>query len=101
MDGKALPLGFWKDLLESISEGVSFLDSFQQVSSKYPEVALIGMEGSKGQEKEADESREIFLRELVQANSDEIFIVINGRVSKNRSLTGLGCMVFKCIYNLS
>ncbi|KAG0339474.1 hypothetical protein BG000_002022 [Podila horticola] len=80
VDGKALPLGFWKDLLESISEGVSFLDSFQQVSSKYPEVALIGMEGSKGQEKEADESREIFLRELVQANNDEIFIVINGRV---------------------
>ncbi|KAG0356409.1 hypothetical protein BG005_004658 [Podila minutissima] len=80
VDGKALPLGFWKDLLEGVSQGGSFLDSFQQASSKYPEVALIGMEGSKGREKEADESRKNFLRDIVQAKDDDTFIVINGRV---------------------
>lgn len=82
VDDKALPLGFWKDLLEGISQGVSFLDSFQQASSKHPDAALIGMEGSKGQEKEADESREKFLQDAVQAKDDEIFIVVNGRVSE-------------------
>lgn len=98
VDGKALPLGFWKDLLEGISQGVSFLDSFQQAGSKHPEAALIGVEGSKGREKEADDSREKFLHDVVQVKDDEIFIVINGRVSEKWILVRIGSV--RCMYVL-
>ncbi|KAG0342660.1 hypothetical protein BG004_005623 [Podila humilis] len=80
VDGKVLPLGFWKELLEGVLHGQSFLEGFQAASSNHPEVALLGMEGSKGLEKESDEARTKFLEDIVQAKENEVFIIVNGRV---------------------
>ncbi|KAG0309294.1 hypothetical protein BGZ98_003896 [Dissophora globulifera] len=80
IDGKVLPLGFWKDLLQSIADGQSFVDSFTSSANRHPEVAMIGFEGSLGREKEADRARHEFLREIVKAKEGEVLIVANGRV---------------------
>ncbi|KAF9429568.1 hypothetical protein BGZ94_010274 [Podila epigama] len=80
VDGKALPLAFWKDLLADIAKGSTFVDSFKRASASHPEVAMIAVEGSVGTDEDANATRERFLRDTVQAKEDEIFIVINGRL---------------------
>ncbi|KAF8938350.1 hypothetical protein BGZ58_001082 [Dissophora ornata] len=80
VDGKALAIGFWKDLIQDIADGHSFADSFKKSASQHPEVAMIGIEGTKGREDESDRARHHFLRDTIKAKEGDIFIVANGRV---------------------
>ncbi|KAF9135677.1 hypothetical protein BGW39_001076 [Mortierella sp. 14UC] len=81
IDGKTLPLVFWKDLLEAIEGGASFVDGFARSVSLHPEVAaMIATEGGQGLEDESDKARITFLRDTLQAKEGEIFFVVNGRV---------------------
>ena len=83
--GKALPLGFWKLLLDRIAAGDSFIDSFKDASSLHPEIAMIGMEGSVGLEEEGDKSRRAFLRDILKMKEGDIAFVVNGRVRMHGS----------------
>ncbi|KAF9965234.1 hypothetical protein BGZ70_005207 [Mortierella alpina] len=78
--GKALPLGFWKQLLDGIADGESFVDSFKKASSLHPEIAMIGIEGSVGLEEEGDKSRRAFLRDILKTKEGNIVLVVNGRM---------------------
>ncbi|KAF9566452.1 hypothetical protein EC968_003725 [Mortierella alpina] len=78
--GKALPLGFWKQLLDGVAAGDSFTDSFKKASSLHPEIAMMGMEGSLDLEEEGDKSRRAFLRDALKMNEGDIALVVNGRV---------------------
>ncbi|KAF9986008.1 hypothetical protein BGZ75_002306 [Mortierella antarctica] len=78
--GKALPLGFWKQLLDGVVAGNSFTDSFKKASSLHPEIAVFGMEGSMGLEEEGDKSRRAFLRDILKMKEGETAFVVNGRV---------------------
>ncbi|KAG0277722.1 hypothetical protein BGZ95_005473 [Linnemannia exigua] len=81
VDGKTLPLAFWKDLLETIESGGSFVDSFTKSSNLHPEVAaMIATEGGQGIEEENDRARITFLRDTLEAQEGEIIFVVNGRV---------------------
>ncbi|KAG0354126.1 hypothetical protein BGZ54_001834 [Gamsiella multidivaricata] len=80
VDGKTLSIGFWKDLLQGIADGSSFLDSFQKSTSQHPEVAMIATEGSKGREEESNRARHQFLKTTLKAKEGQVFIVVNGRV---------------------
>lgn len=80
VDGKALPLGFWKELLQGMTKGSSFVESFQKAGSHYPEVAVIGMEGSKGTDEANKRAVHQFLRETLQAKPRDLLVVVNGRV---------------------
>lgn len=81
VDGKALPIAFWKDLLQGIADGRSFVESFKESSDQHPEVAMIVSEGRQGIEEENDRARHQFLTEILNAKAGEVFIVVNGRVS--------------------
>lgn len=80
VDGKTLPIGFWKDLLEGIESGVSFVDSFSKSAGLHPEVAMIATEGGKGLEEESHKARIAFLRDTLQIQEGETFFIVNGRV---------------------
>lgn len=84
VDGKTLPIGFWKDLLEGIESGVSFVDSFSKSAGLHPEVAMIATEGGKGLEEESHKARIAFLRDTLQIQEGETFFIVNGRVSSSR-----------------
>jgi len=81
VDGKTLPIAFWKDLLQGVADGRSFVESFKASSDQHPEVALIASEGRQGTEEENDNARHQFLTEILKAKSGEVFIIVNGRVS--------------------
>ncbi|KAF9927498.1 hypothetical protein FBU30_003215 [Linnemannia zychae] len=81
VDGKSLPIGFWKDLLESVEGGASFIESFKRSTELHPEVgALIATEGGQGVEEESDKARVLFLRDTLQIQEGEIVFIVNGRV---------------------
>lgn len=80
VDGKALPLGFWKELFQGVAKGSSFVESFQKAGSHYPEIAVIGMEGSMGTDEANARAIRHFLRETLKANPSDLFVVVNGRV---------------------
>ncbi|KAF9547413.1 hypothetical protein EC957_008422 [Mortierella hygrophila] len=80
VDGKILPIGFWKDLLEGIESGAKFVDSFAKSAGLHPEVAMIATEGGKGLEEESHKARIAFLRDTLQIQEGETFFIVNGRV---------------------
>ncbi|KAG0312541.1 hypothetical protein BGZ97_011100, partial [Linnemannia gamsii] len=80
VDGKTLPIGFWKDLLEGIEKGVPFVDSFTKATGLHPEVAMIATEGGQGLEEESNKARIAFLRDILQIPESETFFIVNGRV---------------------
>ncbi|KAF9181890.1 hypothetical protein BGZ51_005123 [Haplosporangium sp. Z 767] len=80
VDGKALPIGFWRALLQGVTEKEPFLESFKKASSQHPEIAMVGMEGSMGLEEQSDRARRSFLSDTVNAKEGEIYFIVNGRV---------------------
>lgn len=81
VDGKTLPIGFWKDLLEGIEKGAPFVESFTKAAELHPEVAMIATEGGQGLEEESNKARIAFLRDTLQIQEGETFFIVNGRVS--------------------
>ncbi|KAI1306453.1 hypothetical protein EDD11_004745 [Mortierella claussenii] len=79
VDGKPLPIGFWKDLLQEIARGRTFASSFANASNRHREIAAIGFEGSKGLEEHSDRARRHFLQEIVKAKEGSTHIVVNAR----------------------
>ncbi|KAI8362188.1 UDP-glucose:glycoprotein glucosyltransferase-domain-containing protein [Mortierella sp. GBAus27b] len=80
VDGKVLPIGFWKDLLQGVADGRSFVESFKDSRDRHPEVALIAFGDSKGAEDESDNARHQFLTDFLKAKPGDVHIVVNGRV---------------------
>ncbi|KAG0000949.1 hypothetical protein BGZ65_003923, partial [Modicella reniformis] len=80
IDGKVLPIGFWKNLLQGIVNGHSFVESFKYSSNQHPEVMMIATEGGKGVEEENDRARRSFLVDTLKSKEGDILIIINGRV---------------------
>ncbi|KAF9438604.1 hypothetical protein BGZ76_006503 [Entomortierella beljakovae] len=80
VDGRVLPVGFWKDLLEHISKKYSFLDSFKKAASQHPEVATIVTGDSKGLDENSNRARQAFLKDTLNAKEGEIIFVVNGKV---------------------
>lgn len=79
-DGKALPLGFWKELIQGVANGASFVESFKTAGSHYPEIAVIGVEGSKGTDAAHARALQQFLRETLKVKQGDLVVVLNGRV---------------------
>ncbi|KAF9098169.1 hypothetical protein BGX29_007755 [Mortierella sp. GBA35] len=81
VDGKTLPIGFWKDLLEGIENGETFAASFGKSVELHPEVVtMIGTEGGQGLDAENEKATAAFLRDTLQAQQGDIIFVVNGRV---------------------
>ncbi|KAF9586745.1 hypothetical protein BGW38_002767 [Lunasporangiospora selenospora] len=86
----ALPVGFWKSLLQDVVDaGPSagsdvFSKSFRSAAEKYPDVGLItfGTEGREGIEEENDSARRQFLERVLDGkyDSQRAVLLVNGRL---------------------